>query len=361
VADGDRLIGRVLTRREVLWLGGGAGTALAGVALARHLPDWAAVARLPAPSTAAAAEPPTCVVRPQQTEGPYFVDEKLLRSDIRSDPSDGSVRPGTPLALAFTVSRLDGGVCTPYEGVLVDVWHCDAAGVYSDVHDPSGDTTGKKFLRGYQVTDAAGAASFVTIYPGWYPGRTVHIHVKLRTEPAAAAALEFTSQVYFDDALSDDVYAAEPYAGRGERSTRNADDAIYAANGSQLMLTVVPDGSGGYAASFHVAIQFDGPSDCATIADCVEALRGVLPTPTGAADAAARRVARRLQRRMNRLAALLDREGGGSTAQTKRFATARTRLDALLALSRQADQSGKLGVTLAPIENAVAALLAMLL
>jgi hypothetical protein len=260
------------------------------------------------------------VVRPRQTEGPYFVDEKLLRSDIRSDPSDGTVRPGTPLSLAFAVSRLDGGVCTPYEGVLVDVWHCDAAGVYS----------------------------------------AVHVHVKLRTEPAAATALEFTSQVYFDDALTDDVYAAEPYAGRGERSTRNPDDAIYTGGGSQLMLTVVPDGHGGYAASFELAMLTDGASDCATIADCVEALRGVLPSPGGAAGAAARRVARRLRRRVNRLAALLGRAGGGSAAQAKRYAKARTRLDALLTLSRRADQSGTLGVTLAPIENAVAALMATL-
>jgi protocatechuate 3,4-dioxygenase beta subunit len=359
VADDDQLVGRVLTRREVLWLGGGTGTALAGVAFARRMPDWSALERWLGPRAAAAGELPACVVRPEQTEGPYFVDEKLLRSDIRSDPSDGSVRQGTPLSLAFTVSRRDGAICTPYEGVLVDVWHCDAAGVYSDVLDPSGDTTGKKFLRGYQLTDAGGAASFVTIYPGWYPGRTVHIHVKLRTDPSADTALEFTSQVYFDDALTDTVYTAEPYAGRGDRTTRNAADAIYAVNGGQLMLTVTPDGSGGYAATFDIAIQTD-PSACATIADCVQALRDVLPSPAAAAGAGARRVARRLQRRANRLADVLDRSGGGAGAQAKRYARARSRLDDLLALARQAEQKGKLGTTLAPIEDAAAALLAML-
>jgi protocatechuate 3,4-dioxygenase beta subunit len=358
VADDDRLVGRVLTRREALWLGGGTGTALAGIALAGRMPDWSALGEWLAPRAAIAGELPACVVRPQQTEGPYFVDEKLLRSDIRSDPSDGSVRTGTPLSLAFSVSRLDGALCTPYEGVLVDVWHCDAAGVYSDVIDPSGDTTGKKFLRGYQVTDAAGAASFVTIYPGWYPGRTVHIHVKLRTDPSADTALEFTSQVYFDDQLTDTVYTAEPYAGRGDRTTRNAADAIFAVNGGQLMLTVTPDGSG-YAATFNVALQTD-PSACATIADCVQALRTVLPSPATAADAGTRRVARRLQRRANRLADVLDRSGGGAGAQAKRYARARARLDALVALARQAEQHGKLGTTLAPIENAVATLLAML-
>ena len=356
MANDDRTVGRVLSRREVLWLGGGAGTALA---LAGRLPDWFAAGRWAAPRAAFAGELPACIVRPQQTEGPYFVDEKLLRSDIRSDPSDGSVREGTPLSLAFTVSRLEGASCTPFEGVLVDVWHCDAAGVYSDVIDPSGDTTGKKFLRGYQVTDAAGAASFVTIYPGWYPGRTVHIHVKLRTEPAAESALEFTSQVYFDDSVTDTVFTAEPYASRGERATRNPGDAIYAVNGGQLMLSVAPDGSGGYTATLDIALQTD-PSVCATIAECVQALRTVLPTPAAAGDAASRRVARRLQRRVNRLANVLDRSGGGPAAQAKRYARARARLDALLAAAQHAEQQGKLGTALAPIESAVATLSAML-
>jgi protocatechuate 3,4-dioxygenase beta subunit len=118
---------------------------------------------------ARAGDVPSCVVRPQLTEGPYFVDENLLRSDIRSDPSDGSVRQGTPLRMDFVVSRLDGAGCLPFAGVVIDVWHCDAAGDYSDVLAPGSDTRGKKFLRGQQITDADGRAGFVTIYPAGIP------------------------------------------------------------------------------------------------------------------------------------------------------------------------------------------------
>src|SRR5207244_2699335 len=100
---------------------------------------------------------------------------------IRSDPSDGSVKPGAPLRLALRVSRLTAGSCAPLPGAMVDVWHCDALGAYSDVSDPGGSTVGKKFLRGYQVTDAEGLVRFTTIYPGAYPGRAVHIHFKIRS------------------------------------------------------------------------------------------------------------------------------------------------------------------------------------
>ncbi|HXV80553.1 MAG TPA: intradiol ring-cleavage dioxygenase, partial [Candidatus Binatia bacterium] len=149
---------------------------------------------------------PSCVVRPEQTEGPYFIDEKLNRSDIRSDPSDGSVKPGVPLRLAFQVSRVSGPSCSPLSGATVDVWQCDALGLYSDVRDMNADTRGKKFLRGYQTTDGNGVAEFVTIYPGWYPGRAVHIHFKIRHDPASHRALEFTSQLYFDESITDEVH-----------------------------------------------------------------------------------------------------------------------------------------------------------
>src|SRR5437870_5415445 len=126
-------------------------------------------------ATAAAVEDisSSCVLTAALTEGPYFVDEKLNRSDIRTDPTTGAVSAGTPLALAFNVSRVANSACTPLTGAYLDVWHCDAAGVYSDV---SGTSSGRRFLRGYQITDAAGQAKFTTVYPGWYQGRAVHIH-----------------------------------------------------------------------------------------------------------------------------------------------------------------------------------------
>ena len=118
----------------------------------------------------------------------------------------------------------------------MDVWQCDALGIYSDVQDGRFNTIGQKFLRGYQFTDVRGEAQFVTLYPGWYSGRTVHIHFKIRTTPKARRSFEFTSQLYFDDELTDRVHAATPYAARGPRTARNRHDGIFRRGGDQLML-----------------------------------------------------------------------------------------------------------------------------
>jgi protocatechuate 3,4-dioxygenase beta subunit len=143
-----------------------------------------------------------CVVTPEQTEGPYFVEEHLHRSDIRFDPGDGSVRPGLPLKLQIHVQVIDRVGCRPLAGAVVDIWHCDAQGMYSDVSERRFQSVGSRFLRGDQVTDASGAVRFATIYPGWYPGRAVHIHLEIRTQPDAANRLQWTSQLYFDDAIT---------------------------------------------------------------------------------------------------------------------------------------------------------------
>ena len=194
------------------------------------------------------------MVRPEQTEGPYFVDERLHRSDIRSDPTDGTVTAGTLLALTLQVSRLGPEICQPLPDALVDIWHCDALGLYSDVRDPGFNTVGRKFLRGYQVTDARGEARFLTVYPGWYPGRTVHIHFKIRTAPVARRSFEFTSQLYFNDELTDVVHSALPYAARGQRRARNRHDGIFLRGGSQLILAPSAT-TDGYAATFAVGLQ----------------------------------------------------------------------------------------------------------
>jgi protocatechuate 3,4-dioxygenase beta subunit len=190
------------------------------------------------------------------TEGPYFVDEKLDRSDIRSDPTDGTVKRGALLALTLNVYGLSRTGCAPLNGATVDVWHCDADGVYSDAVDPEYfNTKGKKFLRGFQKTNEDGVAKFVTIYPGWYPQRTPHIHYKIRSPASAGRAHEFTSQLYFDEGLSDRIYATPPYDSRGKRTVSNLSDQIYnQTGGRQSMLSVVPD-QDGYKASFDVALD----------------------------------------------------------------------------------------------------------
>ena len=239
----DRPVGRVLTRREAVTLLGSAGAlALLG--------GYASTG-----NTLAGRSGP-CVVRPAMTPGPYYVDEKLERSDIRSDPTDGSVRQGALLLLTFNVASIAREACAPLEGAIVDVWHCDAEGVYSDAVDPKYfDTTGKKFLRGYQLTDATGAARFTTIYPGWYPSRTPHIHYKIRSPASAERAYEFVSQVYFDEGTNDRVYSRPPYAAKGKRTVSNRTDGIFnESGGRQSILAVAPD-KAGYAATFDVALD----------------------------------------------------------------------------------------------------------
>ena len=178
----DQQTDRMLTRREVIGiLGGVAGAGVFG-------------------SAAGVSGVPGCVGRPQQTEGPYFLETQLNRSDIRTDPSDDLTVEGVPLMVEFRVFRVSEQGCSPLEGAIVDVWHCDAAGIYSDVTDNAQgfNTVGQKFLRGQQTTDASGVARFTTIFPGWYSGRTTHIHVNVHV----GGSVVHTGQLYFADTTS---------------------------------------------------------------------------------------------------------------------------------------------------------------
>ena len=241
---------RYLSRREMLGLTGSAVVAVTLVGCGSTSEQSGSSSSSESASSNSGAS--TCMVKPQQTEGPYFVDEKLNRSDIRVDPSDGSVREGVPLGLTFSVSQIDSNSsCTPLAGALMDVWHCDALGRYSDVEN----NVGQKFLRGYQVTDDSGSAQFQTIYPGWYQGRAVHIHFKIRTDPESEQGYEFTSQLYFDDALTDQIHARAPYAEKGPRELKNEDDGIFRDGGDELALPLTEDGQRGYTATFDIALE----------------------------------------------------------------------------------------------------------
>ncbi|MGH8647094.1 MAG: intradiol ring-cleavage dioxygenase [Gammaproteobacteria bacterium] len=262
--DGNRVketpTARTLSRRELLALiGATAAAPLLGWAREQSTSQSRTSTPTQTPLQAAGAAAPSCVVRPQQTEGPYFVDEKLNRSDIRSDPSDGLVQPGVPLRLVFRISQIPGSSCSPLAGAVVDIWQCNALGVYSDFLDINGlfDTRGKKFLRGYQVTDARGKVEFITIYPGWYPGRTVHIHFKIRTDSASQHGHEFTSQLYFDESGTDQVHAQAPYASKGQHTLTNDRDRIFRDGGSQLMLQLTKDAQG-YVGTFDIGLEMTG-------------------------------------------------------------------------------------------------------
>lgn len=249
--DNDDLpVGKILSRREVLaYAGAGAGALALGVGLA-------GLARRGGLGLARAQSAlPSCVARPELTEGPYYLDDQLNRSDIRIEPSDSSVVVGVPLTLTFLVSRVATDGCTALPDAVVDVWHCDATGAYSGFQDTFAgfDNRNKTFLRGYQQTDDAGLASFTTIYPGWYSGRAVHIHFKILTQQADGREYEFTSQLFFDEDLTTLVHSQAPYNDKGTRDTLNSTDNIYRGGGSQLLLDTVATDDG-YSAVFDVGL-----------------------------------------------------------------------------------------------------------
>ena len=171
----------------------------------------------------------SCVLTPELTEGPYYIDGEKLRRDIREG------HPGTPLALHLTV--LNASTCKPIKGAVVDIWHADAAGNYSGF---GSEASSRTFLRGIQKTDRNGLAVFTTIYPGWYQGRAVHIHVKVHV----GGSVVHTGQVFFPDPLTQVVYKAKPYASRGNPDTPNARDSIYVNGGKRSLLSVKHRGAG---------------------------------------------------------------------------------------------------------------------
>jgi protocatechuate 3,4-dioxygenase beta subunit len=134
------------------------------------------------------------------------------------------------------------------------VWHCDARGAYSDVRDSQLDTRGKKFLRGFQQTNAKGLAEFLTIYPGWYQGRAVHIHFKIRSRGEGARADEFASQLYFNEAVNDQVFKQAPYHSKSGHRVMNDADFLFRRGGKDLLLTPLKSAQG-YIAQFDIGLQ----------------------------------------------------------------------------------------------------------
>ena len=163
------------------------------------------------------------------TEGPYYLDGEAVRSDI----TEG--KPGTPLRLDLTI--VDADTCTPIPGASVEIWHADATGNYSGFGSTTSNST---FLRGIQTADKSGTVTFRTIYPGWYQGRAVHIHLKAHKGGNEV----HTTQLFFDEATNDAVFTSSPYNTRSGRRTTNAQDGIYRDGGAQSTPAVTKDGDG---------------------------------------------------------------------------------------------------------------------
>jgi protocatechuate 3,4-dioxygenase beta subunit len=240
----DHRISDRLTRRDALVAAGLLGAAGGVWSLLRNSgvsPAAAASGR-----TAAAR----CVLAPEMTEGPYYIDEHLFRRNI----TEGQA--GTPLELQLTVE--DASSCKPIRNATVEVWHCDAQGDYSGYDATTGTgpaagapggggpgghatpTSTTTYLRGAQKTDRDGLAVFSTIYPGWYQGRTTHIHLKVHVGGKEV----HTGQLFFKDSLNAAVYSASPYAAHGQPDTTNASDSIYGSGGSRSLPAMRRRGSG---------------------------------------------------------------------------------------------------------------------
>lgn len=194
-----------------------------------------------APGTAAAATPAACLLTPAATEGPFYLDDALVRADIR----DG--RPGQPLRVRIRVVDAGRG-CAPVTGALVSIWHCDAQGQYSG--EGRGDRQAR-FLRGVQPADSDGVAAFTSIYPGWYPSRAIHIHFKVLLGRAEA----LTSQLYFSDALNREVLVGHPaYRAHGVPSRPTAQDPIAGPRPNLMDVRPAAEAAGLLEASFTVGI-----------------------------------------------------------------------------------------------------------
>ena len=201
------------------------------------IPVLATLSRANAIAAEIATLKTACSLAPHMTEGPYFVEERLNRSDLTGGATTVGGLQGYPLLVGIDLVSTRGTSCAPLSGVQVDVWHADASGNYSDV----GTRRGRKDLRGYQVSDTGGHVRFQSIYPGWYPGRTIHVHVKARRfDVAGNKTYEFNTQLFFDETTNDAVMAMTPYNSRKLRDTTNAREGIDAGTSRLLMATSAP-------------------------------------------------------------------------------------------------------------------------
>lgn len=227
-----------MTRREVIGVLGASGAALSLGCGGDSL--LSAPTEVNASSGASGA----CAVTPSETVGPYPSLADLLRSDIREG------KPGVAVRLTITVVNVNAS-CSGVANATVDIWQCDAEGRYSQYAQPGYNGVGDTFLRGIQLTDANGQATFTTVYPGWYQGRATHIHVEVLENGVSRKV----TQIAFPESVNAAVYASGVYAARGANPTSNASDGIFADSLASELATVSGDPIGGYTAAFTVGIS----------------------------------------------------------------------------------------------------------
>jgi len=269
---------KAISRRDVIRVGGvvfasGAISTLQAILSGCGSPSTNSASASSGSSSSSSSS--SCEQATNVTRGPYFVDNISdpnisgddvdasipQRSDIRTDTKgSGGTQSGLPLTLAINVGSYSSSSCSPISGAQVHIWHCNAAGAYSDIEAGSNgngeDLTGENFLRGYQYTDSNGQVSFTTIYPGWYSGRAVHIHVKVRIfDSSGNITTEATTQLFFDDSTTSAVYAANSAYKQGSRDVLNSADQIYASEDPALLVNLSGSASSGYTGTISIGIQ----------------------------------------------------------------------------------------------------------
>ena len=238
-----------LTRRQTLGIAGTAGTAVVlGGGAAKLISH---MAEDPDDVTAATAAR-SCKLTPEVTEGPFYVALDKIRRDI----TEG--RPGVPLTLKIRVIEVKK--CAPIHSAAVDVWHCDAGGLYSD--EASNGTSGQTYLRGVQLTNRKGYATLKTIYPGHYTGRATHIHLKVhiggrvRSGTLRGGRISHTGQLFFAESANSSVYALSPYSSDTAQRTLNSSDSIYSqAGGSSAEASLKGSASSGFVGSIVLGVN----------------------------------------------------------------------------------------------------------
>jgi protocatechuate 3,4-dioxygenase beta subunit len=239
---------RGFTRRQTLGMAGAAGTALAiGGVTGKAISGLAGTDQVDAAMAAKA-----CKLTPEVTEGPFYVSLDKIRRDL----TEG--RPGVPLTLKLRV--IDVKRCRPIHSAAVDIWHCDASGLYSD--ESSNGTAGQTFLRGVQLTNKKGFATFQTVYPGHYTGRATHIHMKVHIGGKARGGtlrgghVSHTGQLFFAESANSSVYALSPYSSDTAPRTLNSSDSIYSqAGGSRSEVSLAGSASSGFVGRIVVGVN----------------------------------------------------------------------------------------------------------
>ena len=240
-----------------------------------------------------AADAATCKLNAEQEEGPFYIADELFRSNLVED------KPGVPLSLRIVL--LDAHSCQPLAHAIVDIWHCDAMGLYSGFTKQNGmgpggfpaggppgggpppgfdpehagggpgpemgpppkshPTDKMTFLRGIQRTDSEGAVAFTTVFPGFYMGRTNHIHFKVRTGGEASTKAygsghtSHTGQIFFPETVATELMQHAPYSLHTIHRTTQSEDHVFTdQHGGLSIARLQPLQAEHFAAGMHAEV-----------------------------------------------------------------------------------------------------------